>query len=68
VRTGAGVKQSDGAVSSQWFVRRRSARREEPEEEDEVRGKKENLSCSPTYTRGAGVMGVAVVFHYRNRY
>jgi hypothetical protein len=47
VRTGAGVKQSDGGVSSRWFVRQRSTRGGEPEEEEEVGVKKNNLPPLP---------------------
>jgi hypothetical protein len=55
VRTSAGVKRSDGGVTSRWFVRRRSARREEPEEEDEVWGKKDKLPPLPyLYPRSRG--------------
>jgi hypothetical protein len=52
---GAGVKQSDGSVSSQWFVRQRGARGGEPEEEEEVGVKKNKLPPLPyLYPRSRG--------------
>jgi hypothetical protein len=68
VRIGTGVKQSGSGASSRLFVRRKGARGGEPEEEEEVGVKRISYPRSPIYTRGVGVVGTAVVFHYRDHY
>jgi hypothetical protein len=55
VRIGAGVKRSNGGVISRWFVRWRSTRGGEPEEEEEVGVKKNKLPPVPyLYPRSRG--------------